>query len=130
MIVPEYLGSPLGVSLMAKAAVRGDIEFEVHDRRRWASDAHHTVDDTPFGGGPGMVMKPDVWGAALDEVLAGEALSPAPGPSAPGPAEVAPARLIVPTPGGTPFTQELAAAYASESRLVFACRRYEGIDFP
>jgi tRNA (guanine37-N1)-methyltransferase len=63
-IFPEYFGSPLGVSLIGKAAVRGDIEFGVHDLRRWATDVHHTVDDLPFGGGPGMVMKPDVWGDA------------------------------------------------------------------
>jgi len=75
---------------------------------------HHTVDDTPFGGGPGMVMKPDVWGDALDAVLAA--------------AETLPPRLIVPTPSGVPFTQEMAASYAGESHLVFACGRYEGID--
>ena len=114
---------PLGVSLIGKAAARGDLDFRLHNLRQWTTDVHHTVDDTPFGGGPGMVMKPDVWGAALDEVLAGEDLSPDSGPSA-----TAPARLIVPTPSGTPFTQELAAAYAGESRLVFACGRYEGID--
>ena len=68
-IFPEYFGSPLGVSLIGKAAARGDIEFRVHDLRRWAKDVHHTVDDLPFGGGPGMVMKPDVWGDALDEIL-------------------------------------------------------------
>jgi tRNA (guanine37-N1)-methyltransferase len=116
-IFPDYFGAPvqdsgpLGVSLIGKAAARGDLDFRLHDLRRWTTDVHHTVDDTPFGGGPGMVMKPDVWGMALDEVLAGQ-----------------PARLIVPTPSGTPFTQELAAAYAGESRLVFACGRYEGID--
>ncbi len=70
-IFPEYFGSPLGVSLIGKAAVRGDIEFGVHDLRRWATDVHHTVDDLPFGGGPGMVMKPDVWGDALDELVPG-----------------------------------------------------------
>ena len=68
-IFPDYFGSPLGVSLIGKAAARGDIEFEVHDLRRWARDVHHTVDDLPFGGGPGMVMKPDVWGDALDEIV-------------------------------------------------------------
>ena len=102
---------------------------------------HHTVDDTPFGGGPGMVMKPDVWGAALDAVLAEAPLADAVladtglndpghadrGPGA-APAPGTPARLIVPTPSGTPFTQELAAAYAREAHLVFACGRYEGID--
>ena len=112
-IFPEYFGSPLGVSLIGKAAVRGDIEFGVHDLRRWATDVHHTVDDLPFGGGPGMVMKPDVWGDALDEIV------PAGGESA---------RLIVPTPSGVPFGQDIAARYAAEPRLVFACGRYEGID--
>jgi len=108
---------PLGVSLIGKAAARGDIDFRVHDLRRWATDVHHTVDDTPFGGGPGMVMKPDVWGAALDQVLSDAAQTPG-----------GPARLVVPTPSGVPFTQDLAAAYATERHLVFACGRYEGID--
>lgn len=122
-IFPDYFGpslpadgfagvGPLGVSLIGKAGTRGIVDFRVHDLRQWATDVHHTVDDTPFGGGPGMVMKPDVWGAALDEVLAD---APAP-------------RLVVPTPSGVPFTQELAAAYAGEQHLVFACGRYEGID--
>jgi tRNA (guanine37-N1)-methyltransferase len=124
-IFPDYFGpvgtdgrvgnsGPLGVSLIGKAGVRGDIDFRVHDLRAWTTDVHHTVDDTPFGGGPGMVMKPDVWGSALDAVLASAA------PTA--------ARLIVPTPSGAPFTQEMAASYAGESHLVFACGRYEGID--
>jgi len=88
-IFPEYFDSPLRVSLIGKAAARGDIEFGVHDLRSWATDVHHTVDDVPFGGGPGMVMKPDVWGDALDAILAGS----------PG------ARLVVPTPSGVPFTR-------------------------
>jgi tRNA (guanine37-N1)-methyltransferase len=111
-IFPEYFDSPLGVSLIGKAAARGDIEFRVHDLRHWATDVHHTVDDLPFGGGPGMVMKPDVWGDALDEII--------------GPDEAA--RLVVPTPSGSPFSQDMAARYAAQSRLVFACGRYEGID--
>jgi len=109
-IFPEYFDSPLRVSLVGKAAARGDIAFGVHDLRSWATDVHHSVDDLPFGGGPGMVMKPDVWGDALAAIL---------GPGA---------RLIVPTPSGVPFTQALAARYAAESWLVFACGRYEGID--
>ena len=113
-IFPEYFGSPLGVSLIGKAAARGDVEFRVHDLRRWAKDVHHSVDDVPFGGGPGMVMKPDVWGDALDEILPAE--------------ETGSARLVVPTPSGVPFTQDMAARYAAETRLVFACGRYEGID--
>jgi tRNA (guanine37-N1)-methyltransferase len=129
-IFPDYFGpvgtdgrvgdsGPLGVSLIGKAGARGDIDFRVHDLRSWTTDVHHTVDDTPFGGGPGMVMKPDVWGAALDAVLANPVLAN----DVP-----APARLIVPAPSGTPFTQELAAAYAQQAHLVFACGRYEGID--
>jgi tRNA (guanine37-N1)-methyltransferase len=110
-IFPGYFGSPLGVSLIGKAAARGNIEFRVHDLRRWATDVHHTVDDVPFGGGPGMVMKPDVWGDALDEII-----------------PAGPVRLVVPTPSGRPFSQDMAARYATESRLVFACGRYEGID--
>jgi tRNA (guanine37-N1)-methyltransferase len=124
-IFPDYFGGPLGVSLIGKAAARGDLDFRLHDLRRWATDVHHTVDDTPFGGGPGMVMKPDVWGVALDDVLAGKGMAPA---AETAQTEASPARLIVPTPSGTPFTQELAAAYAGESSLVFACGRYEGID--
>jgi tRNA (guanine37-N1)-methyltransferase len=127
-IFPDYFGpasadgrvgesGPLGVSLIGKAGARGDIDFRVHDLRSWTTDVHHAVDDTPFGGGPGMVMKPDVWGDALAAVLASAGDSPS-----------AAARLVVPTPSGVPFTQELAAAYAQESRLVFACGRYEGID--
>jgi tRNA (guanine37-N1)-methyltransferase len=111
-IFPEYFGSPLGVSLIGKAAARGDIAFRVHDLRRWAAGVHHTVDDVPFGGGPGMVMKPDVWGDALDEILP----------------DGAQARLVVPTPSGVPFTQDLAERYAAQPWLVFACGRYEGID--
>jgi tRNA (guanine37-N1)-methyltransferase len=110
-IFPEYFDGPLGTSLIGKAAARGDIDFRVHDLRRWAHDVHHTVDDVPFGGGPGMVMKADVWGEALDAITDNEQ-----------------ATLVVPTPSGIPFTQQKAASYAEQNRLVFACGRYEGID--
>ena len=141
-IFPEYfgpasgVGGPLGVSLIGKAAARGDVAFHIHDLRQWATDVHHTVDDTPFGGGPGMVMKADVWGAALDAILSAE-LQAIGDPSAPAtpsasstPAvpSVTRARLVVPTPSGVPFTQERALAYARERHLAFACGRYEGID--
>jgi tRNA (guanine37-N1)-methyltransferase len=117
-IFPEYFASPLRVSLIGKAAARGDIDFRLHDLRRWALDQHHTVDDVPFGGGPGMVMKPDVWGDALDEII----------PEAPAGPAAPTARLVVPTPSGVPFTQDMAVRYAAEPWLVFACGRYEGID--
>ena len=111
-IFPEYFDGPLGASLIGKAAARGDIDVAVHDLRRWARDVHHTVDDVPFGGGPGMVMKPDVWGEALDEIIQQDEQ----------------VTLVVPTPSGRPFTQAKAAEYAAQQRLVFACGRYEGID--
>jgi tRNA (guanine37-N1)-methyltransferase len=78
-IFPDYFGSPLGVSLIGKAAARGDIRFGVHDLRRWATDVHHTVDDVPFGGGPGMVMKPDVWPAPSPGTAQSLATAPGPG---------------------------------------------------
>ena len=141
-IFPEYFGpasgggGPLSVSLIGKAAARGDVAFHIHDLRQWASDVHHTVDDTPFGGGPGMVMKADVWGAALDAILSaelqavGDPSAPATPSAPPTPAvpSVTGARLVVPTPSGVPFTQEMALAYTGERHLVFACGRYEGID--
>jgi tRNA (guanine37-N1)-methyltransferase len=110
-IFPEYF-APLNVSLIGKAAQRGDITFGVHDLRDWTHDVHHTVDDSPFGGGPGMVMKPEPWGDALEAVSAG-GTDPL---------------LVIPTPAGVPFTQRHAARYAAEPWLIFACGRYEGID--
>ena len=132
-IFPEYfglasgVGGPLGVSLIGKAAARGDVAFHIHDLRQWATDVHHTVDDAPFGGGPGMVMKADVWDAALDAILSAEPAGSA-GQSSPSVSSVTGARLVVPTPSGVPFTQEMALSYAGERHLVFACGRYEGID--
>lgn len=110
-IFPGYL-APAREALLGRAIDRGLITFAVHDLRDWTHDVHRAVDDAPYGGGPGMVMRPQVWGEALDEVLAGE---PAP-------------RLVVPSPAGRPFTQQLAAELAAEPRLAFACGRYEGID--
>jgi tRNA (guanine37-N1)-methyltransferase len=114
-IFPEYFG-PLSLSLIGKAADRGDISFRVHDLRSWTHDVHRTVDDSPFGGGPGMVMKPEPWGEALEAV------------AGPGVATGASPLLVIPTPAGVPFTQRRAAQYATEPWLIFACGRYEGID--
>jgi tRNA (guanine37-N1)-methyltransferase len=110
-IFPAYL-APLELSLPGKAQDKGLLDLRVHDLRRWTHDRHRTVDDTPYGGGAGMVMKPEPWGEALDEV-AGEGDRPV---------------LVVPTPSGAPFTQAVAADLAGEEHLVLACGRYEGID--
>lgn len=112
-IFPEYL-APLRLSLVGRAAESGRLDIRVHDLRAWAEDRHRTVDDTPYGGGPGMVMKPDVWGDALD------AIAPPTDPDQP--------LLVIPTPAGRPLTQPLAAELAAEPWLLFACGRYEGID--
>ncbi|KAB2384711.1 tRNA (guanosine(37)-N1)-methyltransferase TrmD [Actinomadura montaniterrae] len=183
-IFPEYF-APLEISLLGKARRAGLLDVHVHDLRDWTHDRHRTVDDTPYGGGPGMVMKPDPWGEALDTLAppnaasaAGNAASAAnaagavnaasadadaancdaavnaasaatnaasadadaaaasPATNAGGdaasagaavPAGVVP-RMIIPTPSGRPFTQALAAEYAAEPWLLFACGRYEGID--
>lgn len=108
-IFPEFFGV-LDVSLLGKARERGLIDIGVHDLRDHTHDRHRTVDDTPYGGGAGMVMRPEPWGEALDEVLTPESV------------------LIVPSPAGERFTQAIARELAEAPRLVFACGRYEGID--
>ncbi len=112
-IFPAYL-APLELSLVGKAVRTGRVELGVHDLRQWTHDRHRTVDDTPYGGGAGMVMKPDPWGEALD------ALAPADGGDDP--------VLLVMTPSGEPFSQARAQQLAGESGLLIACGRYEGFD--
>jgi tRNA (guanine37-N1)-methyltransferase len=114
-IFPDYL-APLNQSLLGKARERGFDEIFVHDLRRWTSNPHRTVDDAPYGGGPGMVMLAEPWGQALDELCPPEK-------------PVENTRLIVPTPAGIQFTQTMAGNYAQQQRLIVACGRYEGIDY-
>lgn len=113
-IFPEYLNA-LNLSLLGKAQDAGLLEVNVHDLRNHTFDRHKTVDDTPYGGGAGMVMKPEPWALALESVL-----------------ETSPAAqkpvLIVPTPSGEVFSQSAAYELAEAEHLVFACGRYEGID--
>lgn len=112
-IFPDYL-EPLRLSLVGKSIDAGVIDLRVHDLREFTHDRHNTVDDTPYGGGPGMVMSPQPWGEALDTIRASD---PAQSP-----------RLVVPTPSGTSFTQAVAQSHSADPWLVFACGRYEGID--
>ncbi|MGV9796965.1 tRNA (guanosine(37)-N1)-methyltransferase TrmD [Mycobacterium sp. NPDC003449] len=108
-IFPAYL-DPIRQSLPGKAIDAGIVTLGIHDLRSWTHDVHRSVDDSPYGGGPGMVMKAPVWGAALDEICSEETL------------------LVVPTPAGRLFDQATARRWSAERHLVFACGRYEGID--
>jgi tRNA (guanine37-N1)-methyltransferase len=108
-IFPDYL-APLRQSLPGRAIESGRVRLGVHDLRGWTHDVHRSVDDSPYGGGPGMVMTAPVWGAALDEICTPDSL------------------LVVPTPAGRLFTQATAQRWSTEQHLVFACGRYEGID--
>ena len=115
-IFPDYF-APLDLSLLGKARATGLVEIAVHDLRQWTYDVHRTVDDSPYGGGAGMVMRPEPWGEALD------ALVPT-GSTVGGQRPV----LVVPTPSGRPFTQSTARELATRDHLVLACGRYEGVD--
>jgi len=113
-IFPAFFEA-LDVSLLGKARQKGLIDSRVHDLRDFTVDRHRTVDDTPYGGGAGMVMRPEPWGLALDAILDAE-------DSASDPV------VIFPSPAGERFTQAIARELAHEQQLVFACGRYEGID--
>lgn len=128
-IFPEYL-EPLKLSLLGKAREKGLVDLHLHDLRDYTFDRHRTVDDTPYGGGAGMVMKPEPWGLALDEVLAASPLKTATEDSAEGTEPAADTRplLIVPSPAGAVFDQAMAYELAEEKHIVFAPARYEGID--
>lgn len=128
-IFPEYL-EPLKLSLLGKAREKGLVDLHLHDLRDYTFDRHRTVDDTPYGGGAGMVMKPEPWGLALDEVLAASPLQTATEDSAEGADPAADTRplLVVPSPAGAVFDQAMAYELAEEKHIVFAPARYEGID--
>lgn len=108
-IFPEYF-QPLKLSLIGKAQTKSLIEIEIHDLREYATNVHRQVDDTPYGGGAGMVMMPEVWGSALDPIITKES------------------ELIILTPAGKRFEQRMAEALSTSKHLIFACGRYEGID--
>ena len=108
-IFPEYF-APAQLSLLGKAQEKGLVELQVHDLRSFTNDNHNTVDDTPYGGGAGMVMLPEIWGQALDPLL------------------ISDVDLIILTPAGSHFNQKMAEEFSKSKHLVFACGRYEGID--
>jgi tRNA (guanine37-N1)-methyltransferase len=111
-IFPDYL-APLELSLLGRARDEGLLSINVHDLRGWTHDRHRTVDDTPYGGGAGMVMRPDPWGEAIDDLLGRRDAVPT---------------LVFPSPAGMPFTQRAAERLSTAPWLIFAAGRYEGID--
>ncbi|MGC5171086.1 tRNA (guanosine(37)-N1)-methyltransferase TrmD [Microbacterium sp. DT81.1] len=137
-IFPEYFG-PLEMSLLGKARGAGILDIRTHDLREWTHDRHRTVDDTPYGGGAGMVMKPEPWGEALDALTAGDASTRSATESSSA-TETGEATgelgsstrtgpvIIFPSPAGELFTQATARELAAEQHLIFGCGRYEGID--
>src|ERR1700748_2378808 len=108
-IFPDFFRAAFEQGVVARAKNAGLIEIRVHDLRDWTRDRHRTVDDTPYGGGAGMVMKPEPWGEAFDALLDDDAG----------------ATVVFTTPSGQPFTQAVARELADQERLVFACGRYE-----
>ncbi len=108
-IFPEYL-APLSLSLLGKAQSSGIVDIKVHNLRDFTNDNHNTVDDTPYGGGAGMVMLPEVWAQAIDSIIDDGA------------------EIIILTPAGKRFNQKIASNFSSSTQLIFACGRYEGID--
>ena len=108
-IFPDYF-APLQLSLLGKAQEQGLVEFGIHDLRAFSTDNHNTVDDTPYGGGAGMVMLPEIWGKTLDPLMVDNT------------------DLIILTPAGRRFTQKIAQEFSNAAHLVLACGRYEGID--
>lgn len=126
-IFPAYL-EPLRLSLLGRAAEAGLVDLRVHDLRDWTNDRHRTVDDTPAGGGAGMVMKPEPWAAAMSSLLTPERDNRSDRGNETGERPASRALLVVPTPSGTPFTQREAEAWATRSHVLIACGRYEGID--
>jgi tRNA (guanine37-N1)-methyltransferase len=111
-IFPDYF-APLTLSLIGKAQDESILDIAIHNLRDYTHDVHRSVDDTPYGGGAGMVMKPEPWAEALDAIIANSGTTPT---------------LVIPTPAGELFTQAMASAFASTPHLIFACGRYEGID--
>lgn len=116
-IFPEYF-DPLSLSLVGKAVAKGIVDLRIHDLRQFTHDLHHSVDDTPFGGGPGMVMKPEPWGQAIDAILESDS----------GDGDTTKIKLVIPTPNGHVFNQPAAQSLAQAQWVIVACGRYEGID--
>lgn len=111
-IFPDYFQA-LDISLLGKAQQAGILDFKAHDLREFTTDRHKTVDDTPYGGGAGMLMKAEPWGQALDSIIKTDASRPT---------------IIFTSPAGEVFKQATAHELAAKEHLIFACGRYEGID--
>jgi tRNA (guanine37-N1)-methyltransferase len=109
-LFPEMFAGPLDVSMVRRARDRGLLDLKIHNLRDWTHDRHKTVDDRPFGGGPGMVLKPEPLFEAVEQLTASDT------------------QVVLMTPAGRPFDQELARQLAAHSHLLFICASYEGVD--
>jgi tRNA (guanine37-N1)-methyltransferase len=116
-LFPEICRAPLGESMMKRAQECGALELQIHDLRRWTTDKHRTVDDAPFGGGPGMVMKPEPIFAAVEELRNRESKT-----------ENSKPMVILMSPAGRRFDQEMARELSEESHVIIICGHYEGVD--
>ncbi|MBU0618725.1 tRNA (guanosine(37)-N1)-methyltransferase TrmD [Patescibacteria group bacterium] len=110
-IFPEMFAGPLDASLIGKAQKKGLVQIKIHDLRRWAENKYQSVDDRPFGGGPGMVMRPDVIDRAIKSLNLNRK-----------------SKVILLTPQGTVFNQKKAQKLSKEKHLIFICGHYEGVD--
>src|SRR5881394_2556590 len=126
-LFPDICGAPLGESIMKRAQENGIVDLQIHNLRDWTTDKHHVVDDAPFGGGQGMVMKPEPIFAAVEDLRGGEGKTPkAQRPTSN--VELRSPKVILMSPAGQRFDQQMATDFSHESHLIIVCGHYEGVD--
>ena len=121
-LFPEICRAPLNESMMKRAQECGALELRIHNLRDWTTDKHHVVDDAPFGGGQGMVMKPEPIFAAVEDLKKTSSTQPAPN------VELQRPQVILMSPAGRKFDQQTAREFSGESHLIIVCGHYEGVD--
>lgn len=117
-IFPDYFREVFDYGIIRRARAAGLVEIKAHDLRSWTTDKHKVVDDRPFGGGDGMVLKPEPIFAAVESLTGARRREDVPTGR----------RVVLLSPQGTPFTQSLAASFAASDQLALICGRYEGVD--
>src|SRR5258708_1610902 len=126
-LFPEICRAPLSESMMKRAQESGILDLRIHNLRNWTTDKHHVVDDAPFGGGQGMVMKPEPIFAAVEELRGADQKTP----NAQRPTlnvQLQRPRVILMSPAGRRFDQRMATELSCESHIIILCGHYEGVD--